>query len=198
MFNHLKYAGIYSYPLNWLAIYKDGTHLKEFTDTGIKNDFHSINQDEVEYFGLYGKGNAIYFDSNGKFYYNGKEIHVTYETEKGNFELTNNPTVKDLITYKKAFVEYDRLAGTKENVSDGIAVGYKYKLSVDDFELHVQLVINMPLAVRERPSLEIKLTPNQSVEQGKLLISNEKRLVDTIEAPVLQGYAGQINWNIEV
>ena len=99
---------------------------------------------------------------------------------------------------KKAFVEYDRLAGTKENVSDGIAVGYKYKLSVDDFELYVQLVINMPLAVRERPSLEIKLTPNQSVEQGKLLISNEKRLVDTIEAPVLQGYAGQINWNIEV
>ena len=73
MFNHLKYAGIYSYPLNWLAIYKDGTHLKEFTDTGIKNDFHSINQNEVEYFGLYGKGNAIYFDSNGKFYYNGKE-----------------------------------------------------------------------------------------------------------------------------
>lgn len=192
-----KYSKVYGHMLNWIAFYEYGKILKEFNNRYDKNDFYAIQQDDVELFGLYGKGNSYYFEKDGKLILNRKLLKIDYENNGKIHRLTENNFPKDLITFKKAYVEYDRQNGTKEEVSDGIALGYKYKYERDDLEMFVQIIVHIPFSSRGDTYVEVKLTPNQSLN-GKLVMSNEIKRVKEIDAPVLQGYAGQVNWVIDI
>ena len=192
-----KYSKVYGHMLNWIAFYEDGKILKEFNNKYDKNDFYAIQQDDVELFGLYGKGNSYYFEKNGKLILNRKLLKIDYENNGKIYKLTENNFPKDLITFKKAYVEYDRQNGTKEEVSDGIALGYKYKYERDDLEMFVQIIVHIPFSSRGDTYVEVKLTPNQNLN-GRLVMSNEIKRVKEIDAPVLQGYAGQVNWVVDI
>ena len=192
-----KYSKVYGHMLNWIAFYEDGKILKEFNNKYDKNDFYAIQQDDVELFGLYGKGNSYYFEKDGKLILNRKLLKIDYENNGKIHKLTENNFPKDLITFKKAYVEYDRQNGTKEEVSDGIALGYKYKYERDDLEMFVQIIVHIPFSSRGDTYVEVKLTPNQNLN-GRLVMSNEIKRVKEIDAPVLQGYAGQVNWVIDI
>ena len=192
-----KYSKVYGHMLNWIAFYEDGKILKEFNNKYDKNDFYAIQQDDVELFGLYGKGNSYYFEKDGKLILNRKLLKINYENNGKIHKLTENNFPKDLITFKKAYVEYDRQNGTKEEVSDGIALGYKYKYERDDLEMFVQIIVHIPFSSRGDTYVEVKLTPNQNLN-GRLVMSNEIKRVKEIDAPVLQGYAGQVNWVVDI
>lgn len=192
-----KYSKVYGHMLNWIAFYEDGKVLKEFNNKYDKNDFYAIQQDDVELFGLYGKGNSYYFEKDGKLILNRKLLKIDYENNGKIYKLTENNFPKDLITFKKAYVEYDRQNGTKEEVSDGIALGYKYKYERDDLEMFVQIIVHIPFSSRGNTYVEVKLTPNQNLN-GRLVMSNEIKRVKEIDAPILQGYAGQVNWVIDI
>lgn len=197
LFKQLKYSKIHAYPLNWLAIYRDGSMLKEFENEYVKNDFNTIDQKKIKYFGLYGKGNEIYFNNKGQWFYNTKKLNVFYEAEGVMYKLTDNEFDRDLITYKQAYVEYDKENGTKESATENVSVGYKQRYLKDDLVINSQLIITTPLSPRVLPYMQIKLSSNKNLD-GKLVFYGEQGIVDEIEAPLAEGFAGQLNWTIKL
>ena len=196
-FKDLKYSKVHSYPLNWLAIYNNGEVLREFVTPTLRNDFYDIEQERVEQFGLHGSGYTIYFDKNGEFHFNDKILNLEYETKDKTYQLTNNDIQKELITFKKAYVDYELGVGITDKVSDGISVGYKYNLSDGDLSLHVMLIIHMPHRSRYKPYLEIKLTSNKNIN-GKLVFKNEIKTIEKIVAPLTSGYSGNLHWELKM
>lgn len=192
-----KYSQIHGHILNWIVLYENGDILKEYNNKFDKNDFYKIDQNNYELFGLYGRGNSYYFEKNGQWVLNRKLFNINYEENGKIHKLTDNEFTKDLITFKRAYVEYDRKEGTKEEVSDGISLGYKYKYQRDDLEMFVQIIVHIPFSSRGDTYVEIKLTPNKNLN-GKLVMLNEVARVKEIEAPMMNGYAGQINWVIDI
>lgn len=180
-----------------MAIYDNGETLREFITPTLRNDFYDIDQKHVKQFGLHGNGYVIYFDKRGEFHFNDKLLNLDYETKDKTYHLTDNNFHKELITFKKAYVDYELGAGITDKVSDGISVGYKYKLSEDDLELHTTLIIHVPHRSRYKPYLEIKLTSNKNLN-GKLVFKNEVRVVEKIVAPLTSGYSGNLHWELKL
>ena len=196
-FNEARYTGIYGYPLNWMAIYDSGEYIKEFITPTIRNEFYDIDQDRVKYFGLYGKGKMFYFDKNGQFHYNRKILNIEYVCDDKVYALTDNEIKKELITFKKAYVDYELGVGITDKVSDGVAVGYKYEYTNEDTTIHTTFILHIPNHAKHKPYLEIKLTANKNLN-GTLKFYNEIKEVDSIHAPLAQGYSGKLNWTINL
>ncbi|MCU6710081.1 hypothetical protein M6D81_15395 [Paenibacillus sp. J5C_2022] len=187
----------------WLSEHIDGTFLCEFSDDGkISNSFYDIDTDKLIRFGLIGRGMKLYHEvKGGMFNLNGQHIMISYidEENKEEYFLTgHNNRYDDIISYKNAFTD----GGITKN---GSAVfthpkirkfnfGYKKKIAMNDILFHFQPIFCLPY--NTSAYLDIKLVSSKDME-GKLRFYRSGHIVDEIEAPLKEGFSGNVHWNVK-
>lgn len=185
----------------WVVEYGDGTHLAEFDlDSKKPNNFYAIDKSRAIRFGLIGEGSQAYFDvGNGVFTINNHRFTISYEAEGVEYPLTGRALVyNDLITYKDAI--YDASLFSRKNrgrFNDTIVqynLGYKKKMELLDVNINYQCVLGLP--INGTAFFQIKISSDKDLK-GKLIIRRNGKVVDTIEAPLLQDMSGNINWTLK-
>lgn len=184
-------------PLNWAANYFNGETLTEFDlKEHTPNSFYSIRQSEVHYFGLFGNNMELYFDSvTGHFVLRGRRVEIHYIDIEGNrYRLTDNPNMKELITYKQAYVEYDDRTITQKSNVESVSFGYKTQVNQDDVSMFFQPIVCLPF--NNSAYIETKITSDTSME-GHLVFYVGGREQERFYAPLESGKSGKINWTIK-
>lgn len=184
-------------PFNWNADYVDGTNYSEFDlKTHQKNDFYLIERSKVVRFGLFGLGMKFFFEmSDGSFNLRGRRVEVEYHCEDGKIiHLTNNFNIKDLITYKEAYTDYNKVQGLQRSNIYSINFGYKTKIIKDDLLLYFQPVVSLPF--NNSVFMEVKITSNKSMN-GYLVFKTRGVEVERFYAPLEEKISGQINWTVK-
>jgi len=184
-------------PFNWVADYTDGTNYTEYDfKTRKANDFYKIEQDKIYRFGLIGDSMKFYFEmKDGHFHLHGKRLDVAYIDENGNtFNLTNNKTKKDLITYKQAYTIYNKNTVIQRTNIESVNFGYKTKYVKNDVELYFQPIVSFPSG--ESAYVEIKLTSSKELD-GEIVfyISGKER--ERFKAHLRKDISGQMNWTVK-
>jgi hypothetical protein len=198
--NYHGYSPVRNQDFIWIAEYVDGTYLSEFDlITHRPNNFYSIDKNKLIRFGLVGQGMKLYFEvGGGIFKLNGQMIMFTYIDENGNeyFLTGQNKLYNDIITYKDAHCDGAVFFGGSGVLQTNISqynFGYKTKLLINDIAFNFQCICCLPY---NHPAfMEIKLVSNKDMN-GKLRVYRNNRIVDEIEAPLKEGYAGFTKWII--
>lgn len=198
--NYHGYSPVRQQDFIWIAEYIDGTYLSEYNlITHQANSFYSIDKNKLIRFGLVGQGMKLYFEVNGGiFKLNGQIIMFTYIDEDGNeyFLTGQNKLYNDIITYKDACADGDiffRGNGLLRTTINQYNFGYKTKINIDNILFNFQAICCLPY---NKPAfMEIKLVVNKNIN-GKLRIYRSGRIIDEIDAPLKEGYAGFTKWII--
>jgi hypothetical protein len=198
--NYNGYSPVTNQDFIWIAEYVDGTYLSEFDlITHRPNSFYSIDKSKLIRFGLVGQGMKFYFEvGGGIFKLNGQMLMFTYIDENGiEYPLSgHNQLYNDIITYKDAYTDGNVFAGGSgvlKSVITQYNFGYKTKININDLSFNFQAICCLPY---NKPAyMEIKLVANKNIN-GKLRIYRSGRIVDEIEAPLKEGYAGFTKWVI--
>lgn len=186
-----------SIPFNWAVDYYDGGFLTEYDlKTHRSNDFYSIKQDEAYRFGLFGQGMKFYFETtDGHFHLNGRRIEIVYLDEDNNiFNLTNNTSHKNLITYKQAYTNFNKNTIEQKTNIESINFGYKTMINQHDTQLFFQPIVVIPF--NSSVYIQVKLTSNRNLN-GKLIFYVSGKERERFEAPLKANVSGQINWTVK-
>jgi hypothetical protein len=198
--NYNGYSPVKKQDFIWIAEYVDGTYLSEFDlITHQSNSFYSIQKDKLIRFGLVGQGMKFYHEINGGFFkLNGQMLMFSYVDENGDeYYLTgHNQLYNDIITYKDAYADgsvFFKGNGLLKTTISQYNFGYKTKININDLSFNFQAIFCLPY---DKPAfMEFKLVANKSMN-GKFRIYRSGRVVDEIEAPLKEGYAGFTKWII--
>lgn len=194
--NELDYHKTIDIPYNWCAVYLNNEHLSEYdTVTRQKNDFYKIQKDRLARFGLYGKGQYSFYESNdGVFNINGRRIEIYYEVNGKQIMLGYGE--KDPITYKSAYADYNNRVGEQKTNIESIHFGYKTSVTEDNTTVFYQAVVCFDIENNKHPYIEIKTSADQTID-GELVFKVKNKEVDRISAPLVKNLSGQINWTIK-
>ncbi|ASA22781.1 hypothetical protein [Paenibacillus donghaensis] len=185
----------------WIAEYADGSHLPEYNfDNRIKNDYYSIDRNQLIRFGLIGMGSQIYFDvANGIFNINKNRIQMSYIANGIEYPLTGRTYLyNDIIQQKVAIGDGKLLSKTASGRIKGhiIAhlIGYKKKMELDEVNINFQNILYIPQ--NEQPSyLEVKISADKDLD-GELVIRVNGFVANRIHAPLLKNRSGIYNWEL--
>ncbi|MGE8038034.1 hypothetical protein [Lysinibacillus sp. NPDC093692] len=89
----------------------------------------------------------LFFEmSDGSFNLNGRRIEIEYiDDEDGKtYHLTTNFEIKDLITNKETFTDFNNVQGLQKSNLKSINFGYKTTYTKDDTQLFFQPVVSIP------------------------------------------------------
>ncbi|WP_068620006.1 hypothetical protein [Paenibacillus tuaregi] len=185
----------------WVAEYYDNTALSEFDwKTKKTNSFYDIDRTKLYKFGLVGEGSQVYFDvANGVFNLNNHRLMLSYIAGGVEYGLTGRTLLyNDIITYKDA-VSDAKLTGFDPGGQFGNQIvqynfGYKKQMELENVNINYQAVFSLPYS--ESTFLQVKITSDQDLD-GKLVIRRNGLIVDEINAPLVGGKVGIINWVIK-
>ncbi len=197
IFNQAQTPQAIGLPFNWAADYFNGESFTEYDlRTHKPNNFYTIKQNESFRFGLFGQNMKFYFETtDGHFYLNGRRVEISYIDEnKNNFTLTNNPSKKDLITYKQAHTNFNQNRIEQKTNIDSVNFGYKTMLNTHDTQLFFQPIVTLPF--NASVYIQVKLTSNRDLN-GQLVFYVSGREVERFDAPLKANVSGQINWTVK-
>ncbi|RJE90655.1 hypothetical protein D3P07_00660 [Paenibacillus sp. 1011MAR3C5] len=186
---------------SWIVEYSDGTHLAEFDFESKKpNNFYAIDKSKAIRFGLIGNNSQAYFDiGNGIFTVNNHRFTVSYEANNIEYPLTGRSLIyNDLITYKDAVSDASVFSRkNRGRFNDTITqynFGYKKKMELLDVNIYYQCVLSLP--INGTAFFQIKISSDKDLN-GKLIFRRNGKIVDAIEAPLLQDMSGNMNWTLK-
>jgi len=185
---------------SWIVEYSDGTHLAEFDFESKKpNNFYTIDKSKAIRFGLIGNNSQAFFDiGNGIFTVNYHRFTVSYEANNIEYPLTGRSLIyNDLITYKDAVSDASVFSRkNRGRFNDTITqynLGYKKKMELLDVNINYQCVLSLP--INGTAFFQIKISSDKDLN-GKLIFRRNGKVVDAIEAPLLQDMSGNMNWTL--
>lgn len=185
--------------LIWLAKYDEG-FLSEFDlkDQSIENGFVDIEKDRVNSFGLISDKDQFFFDvKTGSFYIFGKRIDIKYKTDNKTVFITDVESKRDIITYKKAFAIFSTSQKEETSGITEFIFGYKSKLSFDNIEMHVKILIHIENKDVLSPSIEVSVTSSEDID-GYLEFYTNKTKVAEFEAPLKKNQNGSITIDVKI
>lgn len=178
-----------SLPFIWYAKYNDDTIISEYTDTGVKNDFYSLDKTKIKEFGLFGRGNKLYINtSDGIFHMVNQNISLLnkqvelYFIDNTNIQtnITNNSVLdySDVFALKGFFGDLAKGQTTAVWYINEFLFGYNTKISLPKGNLSLKVSFNMPLG--KKITMKIKLVPDGFNLIGNLFVVEDK---DNISNP---------------
>lgn len=186
---------------SWIVEYSDGTHLAEFDFESKKpNNFYTIDKSKAIRFGLIGNHSQAFFDiGNGIFTVNNHRFTISYEANNIEYPLTGRSLIyNDLITYKDAVSDASVFSRkNRGRFNDTITqynLGYKKKMELLDVNINYQCVLSLP--INGTAFFQIKISSDKDLN-GKLIFRRNGKVVDAIEAPLLQDMSGNMNWTLK-
>jgi hypothetical protein len=186
----------------WMAAYNNNTFLSEYSyDTKAKNDFNSIDKDNLIRFGLIGYSMNMYFEvRGGAFKIVGRMYEVIYKDKDTNVEyyLTGHPMTmySDIIQYKTADSTFDALTG--ETTNSGILqynFGYKQTLDIDDVQFNYKAICSLPTTGKPI-FLNIRLVSDRAFNNGSIIIRKNSEEIFEFYAPMEANVAYEMNWEM--
>lgn len=187
----------YYFPFNWGAEYPRGKYLTEFDlNTNEKNDFYSIQQDQLIRFGLYGCGMKFFYNQDGSFNLAGQHITLEYHLEDEVFNLTAQSTKKDCITYKQKEMLFNPDLSLQGDELISIDFGYKTLLNFNGKQIFFKPIVKLPVNKAEgKVEIDISMTSNLDLD-GKLVFKNKDIIIDAEETPLRKNKTTTVNWTV--
>lgn len=191
----------------WVAEYKDGTCLfQRDLNKNTKNSFYSIEKDNLNKFGLIGKGYNCHFNVfGGTYIINERKINIRIITENNIHFLTEqNLIYNDIITYIDASAPIDFSAAinqeseknsikTANSRIDAYNVGYKTKITSYGYNFNLQTLVKFPET--DTPFMNISLNTDKDLK-GNLIIMVDNSLSLNEEIELKANHGGELNWQL--
>lgn len=195
IFDNREIKNAKNLPFNWGVDYLDGTYLTEYEEeSGNRNDYYTIQTDNIDRFGLFGSGHKYFYTRDGAFYLDGNRIDIEYHLSDEIKGLTSIFTERDCITYKDAYVKRNINQVEQDVVVNAINFGYKTLYHFEDFQMYFQAIVKAYAS--GNIEMEIKATSN-APRNGKIVFKNKGIIIDSFDFPLSINQSSNLNWIIK-
>lgn len=158
--------------------------IAEFDDEGNEKSFREINKEDAKGLYLIGRGVKIGFNTdNGIFDILGSlfAVRLAFGSESVQLTGVEGETYNDIIQYK-GFISEGMAAGHVGPahlacMTTSFHIGWKKKIVLDE-NRHIFVKVIFSIVMNEGMQIEVKVSPNFNIENGCIIVGNEKQEVE--------------------